>query len=507
MDFQVEQVSPNEKRLSFTVPASKVSQELNRAFSNLGRQVRMPGFRQGKVPRRILESRWGASIRNEVAATLINSSFREAANDLEYFGSPNVDKGELKGGNDFSFTITVEVRPELELGPYTGVDVVYPKVEVSDDQVQARVDGRLQSQASLAEVEDRKEVAAGDFVLVELDIKDGKESVHAHPGTMVNTADERYYTGLETALIGVKKNKKTKLDVTFSDEAMIDELKGRTLKVEAKVTSIQAMSTPELTDEMAEQLGYEGGAEGMRAAIRQQIQDAADGQARNQARANLLNVLIDANTFDAPAGLIDQQLKALLEEIKIQRAYRGENPRDIQFTDAELADYRTRATFAAKASLILDHVAKAEKVTVEDADLEAKYQEIADARGQRVEAIKGYFIKENAVEDLRERLMEEKTLDWLLERANLVDAPAEEEAPAAAPAKKAPAKKAAKKAPAKKAAKKAAPAEEAPAAEEAPKLEGRPYKGHVITGTSGKYQIDGEGPFYKTLKDAKASVS
>ena len=102
MDFQVEQVSPNEKRLSFTVPASKVSQELNRAFSNLGRQVRMPGFRQGKVPRRILESRWGASIRNEVAATLINSSFREAANDLEYFGSPNVDKGELKGGNDFS---------------------------------------------------------------------------------------------------------------------------------------------------------------------------------------------------------------------------------------------------------------------------------------------------------------------------------------------------------------------------------------------------------------------
>jgi trigger factor len=254
---------------------------------------------------------------------------------------------------------------------------------------------------------------------------------------------------------------------------------------------------------MAAQLGFEGGADGMRAAVQLQIQEAGDAQARNQARANLLNVLIDGNEFSAPAGLIDQQLKALLEEIRIQRAYRGENPRDIQFSDSELADYRTRATFAAKASLILDHVAKAESIGVEDGDLEAKYQEIADARGQRVEAIKGYFVKENAVEDLRERLLEEKTLDWLLERATLVDPKPADEAPAEAAAEAAPAKPKAKKA-----TKKAAAAEEAPAAD-APKaeLEGRPYKGHVITGKSGSYQIDGEGPNYKTLKDAKASVA
>lgn len=486
MDFQVEQVSPNEKRIRFTVPANMVTKELNRAFAKLSNQVRMPGFRKGHVPRNILESRWGASVRNEVAANLINTSFKDAANNLEYFGNPNVEKGELKGGSDFEFSITVEVRPELELSAYTGVEVVYPNVAVEDGQVQARVDNKLQSQASLAEVEDRDSVAQGDFVLVEVDIKDGEESVHAHPGTMVNTADERYYTGLEAALIGVKRNEATDLEVTFSDEAMIDEVKGRTLNVTATVSSIQAMSTPALTDEMAEQLGFEGGAEGMRAAIRLQLQEAADAHARNQARANLLNVLIDANSFEAPRGLIDQQLKALLEEIRIQRAYRGENPREIQFTDAELADYRTRATFAAKASLILDHVATKEGVAVGDEDLEAKYQEIADARGQRVEAIKGYFIKENAVEDLRERLLEEKTLDWLLERATLVDAKPQAKAPAAEP----------------EAAPAAEPVEAAPKAA----AEGRPYKGHLITGGSGKYQIDGEGPTYKTLKDAKAAV-
>ena len=427
MDYQLEQVSPNEKRLSFTVPASKVTKELNRAFANLGRQVRMPGFRRGKVPRNILESRWGASIRNEVAATLINSSFQDAAEDLEYFGQPNVDKGDLKGGADFSFSITVEVRPELELSTYTGVEVVYPAVEVGDEQVDQHVEAKLQSQASLLEVEDRDLVAEGDFVVVELDIKDGDESVHAHPGTMINTTEERYYTGLETALIGATRGKATELEVEFDPEAMIDEIKGKKLSVTATVSSIQAMGTPKLDDELAEQLGYEGGVEGMRAAIRLKIQESGDAQARNQARANLLNVLIEGNEFEAPKGLIEQQLKALLEEIRIQRAYRGENPKDIQFSDSELADYRNRATFAAKASLILDHVAGAEEVEVTDEDLDAKYQEIADARGQRVEAIRGYFVKENAIEDLRERLLEEKTLDWLLERATLVEPKAPEE--------------------------------------------------------------------------------
>jgi len=431
--MDVETVSPIQKRLRFTVPANQVSSELDKAYRNLAKSVRLRGFRPGKAPRRVLEQRFGKSIEQEVAANLINQSFRAQAAEMEFFGQPTVDKGDLKRGSDFEFSITIEVKPELELQTYKGLTVHYPSATVEDSVVDQNVEARLQGQQALAEV-DRKEVEAGDHILVELEAKEGKEVVHAHPGAMINTSGDATYKGIEESLVGLKKGgrAKTLKGIAFADDCILEELAGKTLDVKVKVTAINAYTTPELSDELAEEMGYEGGAVGMREAIRMQLQGRIDENAKNQARANLLQALIDNNDFEAPAGLVEQQLQALLQEIKVQRAYRGEDPKSIVFNDAEMADYRTRARFAAKSSLILDHVAEAESIAVNDADLEAKYEEIANLRGQRVEAIKGYFLKENAVEDLRERLLEEKTLDWLLEQAEFSDEPIAPPEPAAA---------------------------------------------------------------------------
>jgi trigger factor len=195
---------------------------------------------------------------------------------------------------------------------------------------------------------------------------------------------------------------------------------GRELDVTAKVVSIQANAVPELDDTMATELGYEGGVEGMRTALRLQLQQSREGAARNQARANLLQVLIATNPFAVPDAMIDSHLQMLMEELKLQQAYRGRDPRRINFSPEQIADLRMRAEFAAKGGLILNYVSEKESLAVTDADLELKYQELADQRGQTVEAIRGYFVKDDAVEELRARLLEEKTLDWLLERAKLV---------------------------------------------------------------------------------------
>jgi FKBP-type peptidyl-prolyl cis-trans isomerase (trigger factor) len=118
--------------------------------------------------------------------------------------------------------------------------------------------------------------------------------------------------------------------------------------------------------------------------------------------------------------MIDQHLEMLIEELKLQQAYRGRDPRRVTFSEEQLADLRIRGEFAAKGGLILDYVAKKEGLAITDADLESKYLELADQRGQTVEAIRGYFVKDDAVEELRARLMEEKTLDWLLENSKLL---------------------------------------------------------------------------------------
>lgn len=422
MKIDVFAVGSYQKRLEFAVPPGTVKEELDSAFRDVSRRARIDGFRKGKVPRQVLEMRFGPQIRNDVATALIQRGYDSALTEhkLEPVSRPQVsDRAELSADGEFRFTITVDVKPTVELRTYTGLEVVYPAVEVADEELDAVVKTRLEGQAKLTEVTDRA-VGAGDMVIVELTAKDGEEIVAQEPGTMIRTEADPYYPGVEALIIGAALGEEKTGKVAFGAEARTETVAGRELDVTVKIVSIQANEIPPLTDELAAEMGYEGGIEGMKTALRLQVQQQREGVARNQARANLLQVLINANPFIVPEAMIESHLQMLIEELKLQQAYRGRDPRRIQFSQEQMDDLRIRADFAAKGGLILDFVSTKEDLKVTDDDLEAKYQELADQRGQTVEAIKGYFVKDNAVEELRARLLEEKCLDWLLERAKIV---------------------------------------------------------------------------------------
>ncbi len=430
MSVQVEQLSSFQKRLQFNVAGEEVSRRLDDAYRTLGQRVNIQGFRRGKVPRKVLEQRFGRQIRQEVASDIINGRFRDAALDLDFIGQPEVDRADLAPGADFSFAIVVQVKPEVQLGSYTGLKVGFPTVSVADEQVDALVARRLQGQTRLVEVEDDRAVQSGDFAITEITLLENGEQKVLESGTMINTAGDRYYPGVESLIVGTAKGASNEGTVTIADSAELPGLRGRTCTLRVKVLGIQASRVPDLTDSVAAELGYEGGVEAMKAALRMEEEGRATEGARNVARVNLLQQLTETHPVDVPPAMVDSHLQLLLEELRIQAAYRGRDPRSLRYSEAQMADLRNRAVFAARASLVLDAVAKAESIVVTDEDLEAKYQEIADARGQRVEAIRGYFKKDNAVEELRKRLLEERTLEWLLERAELVDAAEGEAAPA-----------------------------------------------------------------------------
>lgn len=420
-----------QKKLTFVVPAERVRGELDQAFRKLSRTVRLQGFRPGKAPRRVLEARFGPQVRADVANNLIQAYWMQALStqDIEPVGSPRLEHvDDLDGSNDFQFTIRVEVRPEIELQQYTGVEVPYPEAKVTDEELDAAIRARLEGQARLVEVTDRP-VEKGDLVLVELVAGPEDAPVAQEQGTALRTDGDPYYPGVEPLVIGLSVGDERTGEVTFGDDARIEEVRGRTLPVRVKVLGIQASRVPELDDAIAEELGYEGGAEGMRTALRAQMQQARDELSRNQARANMLEKLIELNPFEVPAGMVDQSLKMLTDELRMQEAYRtGRDPQSIGFSDATMTDLRARARFAAKAGLILEAVARREKIEVTDADLEKRLQEFADLRGQTVEAIRGYFSTDEAQQELRDRILEEKTLEWLLEHSTLVPA-----SPAGAP--------------------------------------------------------------------------
>ncbi len=294
-------------------------------------------------------------------------------------------------------------------------------MEVNADEVSAAVKARIEGEAKLEEISGRP-VEKGDMALVELTAVDGDDEVAKEFGTMIRTDGDPYYPGVEELVIGASIDEPKSGEVSFGADARTEAVAGRTLNTTIKVMSIQRYTVPELSDELAEKLGYEGGADGMRTALEAQIREQRDALARNQARANLLEELIKANRFDVPSGMVEQSLNMLVEELRLQQSYRtGRDPRTINFGEAQMADLRIRSEFAAKSALILEFVAKKESIEVTDADIDAKYQELADSRGQTVEAVKGWFTKDGSTDELKDRILEEKTLDWLLERANLVE--------------------------------------------------------------------------------------
>lgn len=467
-DLAIEDVSPIRRRLRFTVDAAVVRGELETAYKSLKNKAKIPGFRPGKAPRNVLEARFGRQVNSDVSSRLIEQAFRKASEGLDLAGQPALEEqGEVVSGAGLSFVIGVDVKPSLSLEGYTGLRVEFPTAEVRDADVDAQVNRTLQSQARIVEVTDDRPVQEGDRVLAALTLRDGDEVVADEPGTMILTSGERFYSGIESLLIGASRGETRTGTVTIGTSSLYEHLAGRTVQAEVTVSSLQALQVPALDDAFAAEQKFEGGVEGMRAAIRMRLQEQADEAGRNQARVSLLQTLVDANEFEVPQALVQEQFNALVEELKVRRAYGGQDPRSIRFSDAEVKDLSNRALFAAKASVILATIARQENLDVSDAELDARVAEIAEMRGQQVQAIRAYLQRENAFGVLKTRILEEKTLAWLLEASDLVPvAPSEGEAAAAeAPA---PAAKAPKAAKAAKAAKVEDAPAEAPASVEAP---------------------------------------
>ena len=306
-----------------------------------------------------------------------------------------VEQGDVSGDLDLTFTIAVDFRPEIEVKGHKGVAVDMPVAKVTKADIDRAISQRLASQARIEEVTDSRPVQSGDLVVTQLTLTQSGNELVNEPGTMIHTVAERYYPGVEPLIIGMSAGEEKSEEVTIGAHAENEAVAGQTVLAKVKVITIQAHVVPELDDEVAKALSYDD-AKDMKAKIKAQLGEFAENTGKNQARVNVLEKLVELNAFDVPQGMIDEQLSALVDELRMRQAYMGRDPKQLKFSDAEMADLRQRAEFAARASCVLDGVARQEGIEVSDADLDAKIQEMADERGQPVEAIRGYIQQEGA---------------------------------------------------------------------------------------------------------------
>ncbi len=418
MKVQVEELSPIERKLSIEVEGEKVAQELDRAYAALNRQVKIPGFRPGKVPRRILESRFKQDVEGDVLRRVVESSYLEAVREqnLEPVSNPQITNGPLQPNAPFSFQARVEVKPKVEAKDYRGVPLKRTEIKVED----ADIDGRLQQLRErftrLEPVEGRDVGQTGDYALIDYDGSvDGKEFPGGKAENItVEIAPGEFAESKIPALEGVKVGESKEFDYAFPADYGVKEVEGKTAHIKVTLKGLKREVKPELNDEFAKETGGGDTLDALKTKIRGDLEKGKRAQAETDERQNLFTELITRNDFLVPKGMVDRAIDMMLEGALRQMARSGIDPRALNLDFNRLRDeMRDKATTEVKGSLLLEAIAEKENISPSDDDLEKKIEQLAAEANTAVSQVRKHFKDPDQRRSLFLRLREEKTIEFL----------------------------------------------------------------------------------------------
>jgi trigger factor len=369
----VENLGPTRVRLAVEVPFDELKPSLDAAYKKIGAQVRIPGFRPGKAPARIIDQRVGrAAVLEEAVNTALPRAYTEAVREtgVKALGQPDIELTKLDDGESLAFTAEVDVRPDIALPDLTGITVTVDEVDVTDAEVDEQVDDLRQRFGTLKPVE--REVQAGDFVSLDLTARIDGEEVEggSASGLSYEVGKDDLIAGLDEAIIGASAGQ----SVTFSTTLRQGEQAGEDAEVTVAVNSVKEKELPAADDDFAQMASEFDTLDELRADLRERLIRAKQLGQGGQARDRLLEQLIDTADIPVPDSAIDAESGAREHDIVhslghdealFEQFLTGQGKTREAFT----AELREAAERSVKAQFVLDAIADAEQVSVEDAEL------------------------------------------------------------------------------------------------------------------------------------------
>jgi trigger factor len=428
MKVQIENISSFERKIFFEIPSDVVSQEMESTYRALNRNVKVKGFRPGKVPRSILERYYKTQVEEEVASKLIKDSYGKAVEEhrLTPVVEPTVLDRTFEAGKDFKYTVTVEVKPEVAVEGYLGMEVERAKVSVSEDEVEARLKDLQDTHAQLKPLGMNRPIQEKDLVIFDFEgTYSGQplEGWKAHDH-LAEVGSKTLLGNLDLQLIGLSRNEEKDVSITLPETYSKKELSGKSIQVHLKVKEIKEKILPVLDDEFAKDVGNYNTVADLKARLHQTLREQKQAQANQAAKEKLLSMLVEKNPFPISKSMIERQVQTLIARTELRLARQGMKLEEASLDRQQLHDsFMPTAEKEVRGALILEKIAEMEKLSVGEAELEAKFEQMAGQLNQRVEAVKGYYQKEGLLEDLRAQIREEKTLDFLLSQAKIPEGP------------------------------------------------------------------------------------
>lgn len=423
MTSTVESLSSVKKKISFEIPAERVSAEIEKVFGQIQKRAAIKGFRKGKVPRSLVEQNYRSMMESDVLKNLFDETYFKALADHKIIpvSHPHVESDEVKRGESLKYSATVEVIPEIDVNDYKGLEVKKEKFVSDDAPVEARLNEMREGMAELKPLEEGKCAETGNFVVI--DFVGSVDGIPFEGGTaesyQLELGSGRFIPGFEDQLVGVKAGEQRTVEVTFPEEYGNKDLAGKAASFAVTVKEAKVKELPELDDEFAMQFGEFETLEQLKTKLAELHKDQETARIKADVQDRIVKALIGNNEIEVPSTLVERQLQMMLSNMKNRLAQQRLSLEMMGMDDESFkTHYRDSAESQVKGSLLLEAVAKKEGITVDDSDIEAKLRAMAEEAGQDFDRVKDFYEQNhNAKENLVAHLNEEKVLGYLLENA------------------------------------------------------------------------------------------
>ncbi|MHB0885553.1 MAG: trigger factor [Bacillota bacterium] len=420
MKVALEKLDKNRVKLDVTVNEEAVAKAYQQAYRQVAGRISVPGFRRGKAPRHLVELRVGREyLKEEALDHALQESYPAALDEVkvEPIDRPEVDVVEFEEGKPLHFTATVEVRPEVTLGQYKGLDIEPEKVDIKEEEVAKELETLQLRQAQLVAVDQPAE--NGSFVVMDFEgFVDGVPFAGGKAeGQLIELGSHTFIPGFEEGVVGAKAGEDREVKVTFPADYRATELAGKDATFKVKVREVKKRELPTLDDEFAKGLGAKD-LEDLKTSIRRRLELVAESEARRKYGEAVIEKVAGNATVDAPETMVNRRVDEMVHDLEHRLEDQKMNlEKYLEYTnqtmDALREQFRSGAVNGVKTDLVLEAVAKAENLTADESDVNLEIARLSQLYGRSPDDIRKLFGGRDQLDSLKESITRQKAVRFL----------------------------------------------------------------------------------------------
>ncbi|MBQ2897185.1 MAG: trigger factor [Clostridia bacterium] len=411
-----------------TVSAETFEKGMQFSYKKNVKHMNIPGFRKGKAPRKYIERIYSEAVfYDDAVNNIFPECYTEAVKELslEPVDMPNVDIKEIGSGKELVLNVKVDVKPDVQIGEYKGIEVTEKKYTVKADEVNAEIERMRDRNSRMITVEDRA-VKSGDTAVIDYEgfvdgvaFAGGKGENHE-----LVIGSNTFIPGFEDQIIGAKTGDEIDVNVTFPEEYHAEELKGKAAVFKVKVNQIKVKELPELDDEFAKDVSEFDTLDALKKDIKAKLTKQNEARAKGEMENEAIEKLVETLKGEIPNGMIESRAESLVQDFEMRLSQQG-MPLDMymKYTgltlDAMKQQFKPQAEMAVKSTLVLEKVAQLEKIEIKDKDVDSKIEEMAKSYNMETDKLKE-LLRDEDKENIKKDLALEKAVKVILDNANYV---------------------------------------------------------------------------------------